>query len=338
MIARFALLLTIMASCALADEPDLKTWPAKREKIVQGMQAIMGKLPASDRRVALNVTVEDEADAGSYIRRLITFQSEPGSRTPAYLCIPKKVLAGERRAKGVLCLHPTDNTVGHKVVVGLGGRERRAYAAELAERGLVTIAPAYPHLANYTPDLKKLNYESGTMKAIWDNTRALDLLDSLEYVDNTNGYGVIGHSLGGHNAIFTAVLEPRISVIVTSCGFDAFPDYYDGSEKNWYFGKGWCQTRYMPRLANYRGRLEEIPFDFPKLLSALAPRPVFINAPLHDSNFRHKSVDKCVKAATPIYELYNATEKLIVRHPDCDHNFPEELRVEAYKVIADALK
>ena len=43
------------------------------------------------------------------------------------------------------------------------------YGVELAKRGYVVIATPYPRLSDYNPDLKKLGYESGTMKAIWDN-------------------------------------------------------------------------------------------------------------------------------------------------------------------------
>jgi hypothetical protein len=247
------------------------------------------------------------------------------------------VLAGQRRAHAVLCLHPTDNQVGHQVVVGLGGREGRAYAAELAERGYVTLSPAYPHLANYWPNLGKLGYVSGTMKAVWDNSRALDLLSALDYVDATHGFGAIGHSLGGHNAIFTAVFDPRITVLASSCGFDSFADYYDGDERNWFFGKGWCQIRYMPRISNYRGRLDEIPFDFPELLAALAPRSVFINAPLHDSNFRWQSVQRCVRAAQPVYVLWQAEARLQVHHPNADHSFPKPMRESAYRLIDTVL-
>ena len=109
-------------------------WQACRAGILRGMQEVMGKLPGEDRRVPLEVEVQEEAEVGTYVRRLITYQSEPGARTPAYLCIPKEVLARKREAPAVLCLHPTDNQVG-KVVVGLGGRPGRQYAAELAERG-----------------------------------------------------------------------------------------------------------------------------------------------------------------------------------------------------------
>lgn len=313
-------------------------WEMRRAEIVRGMESVMGRFPGDDRRVDLDVKVEEEADAGNYIRRLITYQSEPDSRTPAYLCIPKDVLAGKRKAAAVLCLHPTDNKVGHKVVVGLGGRAGRQYAAELAEDGYVTLSPAYTHLANYWPNLGGLGYVSGTMKAIWDNSRGLDLLQSLDYVDSKNGFGAIGHSLGGHNAIYTAVFDKRISVLASSCGFDSYVDYYDGAERVWYFGAGWCQIRYMPRLSNYRGKLETIPYDFPELLGALAPRPFFVNAPLHDSNFRWKSVDVCAKAARPVYKLLGDEKDLVIRHPDSDHNFPDEMRRQAYETIDSVLR
>src|SRR5205807_193368 len=106
------------------------------------------------------------------------------------------------------------------------------------------LAPAYPLMANYQPDLKALGYQSGTMKAIWDNIRGLDLLESLPFV-NKRKLGAIGHSLGGHNAIYTAVFDQRIRVIVSSCGFDSFLDYKGGDIR------GWTSERYMPRLLAY---------------------------------------------------------------------------------------
>lgn len=313
-------------------------WQRRRAEIVKRMQSVMGPFPSDDRRVPLDVKVESEDDAGKYVRRLITYQSEPGSRTPAYLCIPKALLAGNAKAPAVLCLHPTDNTVGHKVVVGLGGRAGRQYAAELAERGYVTLSPAYPHLANYWPNLGKLGYVSGTMKAIWDNSRGLDLLASLPFVETKNGFAAIGHSLGGHNAIYTAVFDKRITALASSCGFDSYRDYYRGAERNWFFGKGWCQIRYMPRMSDYRGRLEEVPFDFPEMLGALAPRPFYINAPKRDSNFVWESVDKCVRSAQPIYKLLGNERGLIVDHPDSGHNFPEPQRQAAYELFDSVLK
>ena len=118
----------------------------------------------------------------------------------------------------------------------------------------MTIAPSYPLLAKYQPDVFKLSYAGGTMKAIWDNRRALDLLDSMREARH-GAYGAIGHSLGGHNSVFTALFDQRIKGIVTSCGFDSFRDYYGGDPKNWEHGGALLGSLHA-RLAKYRGRLE----------------------------------------------------------------------------------
>lgn len=306
-------------------------WTRRRKAILTAMQTIMGPLPGAEKRCPLDVQVREETDMGTYVRRAITYASEPGSRVPAYLLIPKPLL-GSANAKGnaILCLHPTDNTIGCKVVVGLGGKEHRQYAAELAERGFVTLAPAYPLLADYQPDLAGLGYVSGTMKAIWDNMRGLDLLDSLPFVRRGN-YAAIGHSLGGHNSVYTAVFDQRIQAVVSSCGLDSFADYKGGDIT------GWTSTRYMPRLADYKGRSGETPFDFDEILAALAPRPVMISAPLHDANFRAASVDRITAAARKVYALHGAPNALVVEHPDSEHDFPDAVREKAYSFLTTAL-
>jgi hypothetical protein len=311
-------------------------WAKRRAEVLRGMQSVMGKLPGKEKRCALDVKVEKEFDGGSYVRRLITYASEPGGRVPAYLLIPKDVLAGKRKAAAVLCLHGTDNVVGHGIVVGLG-KPNRGYALELAQRGYVTLAPNYPLLAKYQPDLKKLGWESGTLKAVWDNVRGLDLLEALPFVDCGRGFGTIGHSLGGHNSVYTAVFDSRLKAVVTSCGLDSYLDYYNGNPKNWDPERGWCQTRYMLKLAQYKGRLADIPFDFHEMIGALAPRHVLIVAPIKDSNFRADSVDRVALAARAVFKLYGHEERLRVLHPECGHDFPPEMRETAYKLFDAAL-
>ena len=296
----------------------------------------MGKLPGNDKRCPLEMKVEEEVEGDTYVRRLITYASEPGGRVPAYLLIPKDVLAGKKKAPAVLCLHGTDNVVGHGTVVGLGKNPNRSYALELAKRGYVTLAPNYPLLAKYQPDIKKLGWESGTLKAVWDNMRGLDLLESLPFV-KPGAFGTIGHSLGGHNSVYTAAFDDRIKVVVSSCGLDSFLDYYGGDTQVWLPQKGWTQTRYMPRLADYRNRLADIPFDFHEVVGALAPRSVFIIAPKKDHNFRADSVDRIAAAARPVFKLFGHEDRLKVEHPDCGHDFPPEMREAAYKLFDKVL-
>lgn len=306
-------------------------WESRRKEALAGFQQVAGPLPGAEMRCALDPQILEEVDCGGYVRRLITYTSQPGGRVPAYLCIPKSALKGTK-TPAVLCLHPTENKIGFKVVVGLGGKANRQYASELAERGFVTLAPSYPLLADYQPDLKALKMPSGTMKAIWDNLRGLDLLDSLPFVEHSHGYAAIGHSLGGHNAIYTAVFDDRIQVIVSSCGFDSFLDYKGGNIQ------GWNQERYMSNMGGYLGRPQEVPFDFYELIACLAPRHVFVNAPLRDANFAWQSVDRIADAALPLFKLHQAESHLQIVHPDSDHDFPDAERFASYELITRVLR
>ena len=96
-----------------------------------------------------------------------------------------------------------------------------------------------------------LGYESGTMKAIWDNIRAIDLLETLPYVKR-GPVGAIGHSLGGHNSVYTAVFEPRIGVVVSSCGLDSYIDYKDGKSRRMDAGSVYAQIEKLrPSAVGY---------------------------------------------------------------------------------------
>src|SRR5205809_907846 len=60
-------------------------WENRRHDIIAAMQAIMGPLPGPEKRCPLDIKIEEEIDAGDHIRRLLSYQSEPGGRVPAYL-------------------------------------------------------------------------------------------------------------------------------------------------------------------------------------------------------------------------------------------------------------
>lgn len=305
-------------------------WPARRAAILQAMQSVMGPLPGAERRCPLEPAVLEESDAGEFVRRQVSYTPEPGARLTAFLLVPKPALAGQRKAPAVLALHPT-HRLGAKLVAGLGQSPDDEYGVELARRGYVVLAPPYPLLAGYAPDLRRLGYASGTLKAIWDNMRGLDYLASLSFV-KTNGFGAIGHSLGGHNAVFTAAFDARLKVVVSSCGLDAFRDYMNGDLT------GWTSERYMPRLARFQGRLDQLPFDFPEVLATLAPRVCFLSAPTGDTNFKWRSVEAVVRAARPVFALHGVPDNLRVEHPDGGHAFPVAMREAAYAVLDRELR
>jgi dienelactone hydrolase len=303
----------------------LDEWAVRRSHILANMQLVMGPLPGPERKVPLDVQVVEEEQLDGLTRKKITYASESGHRVPAYLLIPDD-LAGP--APAALCLHGSGGARGR--TAGLGEDYPR-YALELAQRGYVTIAPDYPLFGDNKVDLAALGYVSGTMKGVWDHMRAVDVLLSLPEVD-AERIACIGVSLGGHNSLFVSAFDERIAAIVTSVGFDSFADYMGGNLS------GWCQGCYMPRIATeYDKDPARLPFDFPEVLGVLAPRPLYIHAPLGDSNFKVESVRRCIEAAAPVYRLFDAEESLIAVHPEGGHGFPPEAREEAYRFLDSVL-
>jgi len=337
LLPRDNLLIARQSDGALRAVQTVEDWQLRRKNIADAVEAILGPIPVFDAPVPLDVKVETELDQGTYRAQQISYQSTPGSRVPAWLLIPKSAHQQPGvKLPAVLCLHQTTH-LGPLEVIGQGGQPNLWYGRELAERGYVVMAPSYPLLGSYQPDLEADGWKSGTLKAVWDNKRALDLLDELPFVQKKR-YAAIGHSLGGHNSVFTAFHDERIQAVVTSCGLDSFVDYYHGNDAVWQPGQGWTQTRYMPRLSQYRGRLQEIPFDFHELIAGLAPRSVLIVAPTSDGNFRMDSVDRIGTAARPVFELSGAPDNLQIEHPDCGHDFPPAMREKAYRLIDSVLK
>jgi len=220
---------------AQGNERPVKTaadWEIRRGHILAHLQEVMGPLPGKERRVAVDVRVSETHQERGYTRQKISFASEPGDRVPAWLLVPDGGNGdAKKRRPAMLCLHQTI-AIGKDEPAGLGTNPDLDCARELAEQGYVTIAPDYPNFGEYQRDVYAMGYASASMKTIWNNIRAVDVVTERPDVD-AGRIGVIGHSLGGHNAIFTALFEPRIRAIVSSCGFNAFPDYFRGDIAGW---------------------------------------------------------------------------------------------------------
>ena len=303
-------------------------WEKRREHVLANMQLVMGPFADVAKKVPLALQTQETVDLGKLVRKKILYCPEPGDRVPAYLLIPKGL---QGRVPAVLCLHQTI-AIGKGEPAGLDPGAQKPYARELAERGYVALAPDYPNYGDYRFDPYAHGYTSATMKGIWNHVRAVDLLQSLPEVDPER-IAVIGHSLGGHNAMFVAAFDQRIKAIVSSCGFNAFGKYYGGDLT------GWSHKGYMPRIASEYGKdPKRMPFDFTEIVGVLAPRPFFVNAPLGDDNFEKSGVDDCLRAARPVYELLGGKGRLVAVHPDIGHGFPPDVRKAAYEFLDRALQ
>lgn len=301
-------------------------WEIRKKHILANMQRVMGPLPGKEKWVPLEVKQLEEIKVGQLLRRKISYQTEPASRVSAYLFLP---LNAKKKSPAILCLQQTIK-IGKEEPAGLGGSPNLQYALHLAERGYVTLAPDYPSFGEYQWDFDpKHGYQSGSMKAVWDNIRAVDLLQSLAEVDQER-IGCIGHSLGGHNTMFTASFEPRIKVMVSSCGFTTFPKDDMPS---------WTGPRYMPLIAKVYGNdANKVPFDFTEIVGAFAPRPFLACAATKDNDFDVSGVKDVLAVARPVYALFKKETNLDAYYPDCKHDFPADARKAAYEFLDKHLK
>ena len=318
-------------------------WQLRRQQIVQGMQEAMGPLPQRNTALPFDVQVVAEVKIGAVRRVTLTIAVDsPTDRLSLDLYLPAALAesvtgqnlttATGKKTAAMLALHPTGDA-GKRIVAGEAGRPGRQYGIELAQRGYVVAAPDYPSFG----DLKSYDfaadaYQSGTMKGIVNHLRCTDFLVSLGFVDAAR-MGVIGHSLGGHNAIFHAVFDERMQAIVSSCGWCPFGDYYGGNVT------GWTSDRYMPLLKTKYGlQVSDLPFDFYELTAALAPRTFVSVSPVADSNFDVSGVQKAIPVAGSIYALLGAREKLVLMTPDCGHDFPADIRMQVYRILDQTLQ
>ncbi|MBX3443145.1 MAG: prolyl oligopeptidase family serine peptidase [Planctomyces sp.] len=306
-------------------------WQQRRRQVVAAMERVMGPLPRPTTPVPLDMNVVEAQPIldGRVERRKVVYHTDSADRwTPAYLFVPTRI--AEPRA-AVLCLHQTI-PIGKAEPAGLGGNPNLHYALHLAERGYVTLAPDYPSFGEYEYDFEASpDYASGSLKAVYDNIRAVDLLTGLPEVD-ADRIGCIGHSLGGHNAMFTGMFEPRLKAIVSNCGFTRFHRYYEGRLA------GWTSARYMPRIASeHHNNPDEVPFDFPEIVAGFAPRAFLASAPTGDDNFEVEGVRETIAAARFIYDLHGAGERLQAEYPECGHDFPAAARERAYRFLDEYL-
>ncbi|MDZ4861672.1 MAG: prolyl oligopeptidase family serine peptidase [Candidatus Hydrogenedentes bacterium] len=285
----------------------LSEWPAVRNQIETAVRGVLGEIDTE--RVELQMKTLDEQSFPGYSRKRVNYFVDEWERVSAWLFVPD----GREEVPGILCCHQM-TPQGKDEPGGVKGDPQLAFARRYAELGYVTIAPdcvtsgerqshgLQPYdTKNFYKDHPK---KSVLSKMLQDHTFALDALCDIKRVDPAR-LGVIGHSMGGTNALLLAAFDQRVQTCVASCGFTRFAD--DKNADRWANENGFVQ---LPKLREAIQK-KEYPFDWEHLLALVAPCPTLVITSLTDEVLSNtKSCEKAVKAAKTIYKHLGASEAL----------------------------
>jgi dienelactone hydrolase len=333
-------LMQLQLSTGVQRVASVDEWRQRRQQIVGAFDSIIGQPPTA--KPSLAPKVNEEHDDGAYVRYHISYSVDDAERVPAWLLVPKRL---ERPAAAILCLHGTTDTAKDELV-GLAGDRHMAFAQELTRRGYITLAPDHLAAGERRPTGQRA-YDtsefyarypewSAVGKAIWDGQRALDYLCTRPEVDPAR-LGVIGHSLGGHGAVFVAGADDRVRCAVSSCGITVLARdalRLDWARDDWYI--------YLPRLRPIFLNGLHAPFDFHHLVALIAPRAFLNLTALNDpENFTVQATNAVAELGfrvSDVYALLGAADHFANYLHSNGHSFQREARALAYAWLDRWLK
>ncbi|GAA2755263.1 alpha/beta hydrolase family protein [Actinopolymorpha rutila] len=289
--------------------------------------------------------VTPPAPGHSYAMRRLRYPLTDDEWGYAWLLTPRDPTghAGTEPRPAVVALHQTTAS-GKAEVVGLettGNTSHVQYAAELAARGFVVLAPDAIAFGERQAGHTNAHYRSAEeffaahpdgsvmAKMAFDVSRAVDLLQVLPQAD-ARRVGCIGHSHGAYGTLFAMLAEPRIAAGVASCGLNLLRR--DPSRHRW-----WRQTALIPRLGLYAPAVEQTPLDFHHWLALVAPRPLMVVAGRRDAIFPDVGEARWLDQVREVYAAYGADGSFVPWVFDGPHTFPPAARRQAYRMLAGVL-
>ncbi|MCL2774255.1 MAG: alpha/beta fold hydrolase [Oscillospiraceae bacterium] len=298
-----------------------------REKII----STLGKLPEKCER---NAALSEKTDAGKFTMQTIEYNTEKYERIKAILLIPKNI---SEKVPAVVAAHQHAGQyhLGKSEPAGLLGDSMYHYGKELAERGFIVICPDHLGFEERLPPQSELDkyridaalYERelfcraimmGTTlqgKYVSDLSAAVDVLCSIDSVDSER-IGVIGHSLGGQEALWLTFFEARIKAGVSSCGFATV-----GSIFGWHIPHNFAMFTFGGFDAG----------DTPAVLREIgrAGKAFMFTNGTKDGIFPMHGVQELLKCHEDFPDEKNFKSHIF----EGGHSFPEELRREAYEFL-----
>lgn len=301
----------------------LADWQRRRPVVHRQLLEMLG-LDPMPRRTPLNARVTGGFTRDAYRVENLVFESMPGLYVTGNLYLPAQVTGKVPAILYVSGHSPSPR--GAKVSYQHHGQwfARNGYVAlvldtiEFAEiagihHGTHNLNYWYWHSLGYTP--------AGV--EVWNAIRALDYLETRPEVDRTR-FGMTGRSGGGAITWFTASVDDRIKAAVPvhatwAVGPQVRDDVVRGNCDCIYFSNS-CQL------------------DLPVTAALIAPRPLKIVNASKDTMFPPSSYDKVHELLKPVYQWFDAPNKLDAYAEATGHSDTPSYRREANEWLNRWLK
>ena len=290
-------------------------------------------------RPELNLQEHEASEVdGVYVRKLISYSVESDERAHAYLGIPLK---RDGKLPAVVALHGTYKQ-GKERAAGLVDNPDKAYLDHLCRRGYVVIAPDHFVAGHRIPpegpyDTRRFHQKHPNWTAVgkftYEHSIAVDVLQSRGEVDPER-VGVVGHSLGGHGALFLAAYDDRLRAGACNCGA-SFLRHNDRVEE-------WARDHWYVYFKHLRPGLLEgklPPIDFHEIMALIAPRAFLDVSALNDGNgLTQRQRALMLMKVMDVYELEKAPQNFSFYIHGAAHSVPHASRELIYGWLDTHLK
>lgn len=293
----------------LIDTPE--AWRAERRRLLDDLQQwILGSVPPAPENLIAETL--DERDEDGVRVREVELRFGPGHKAKLWMQVYIPPGPGP-------------------FPVFMTQENHRAWAQIALRRGYIACVYAGADSRDDTDTFLEAwpDYDwSRLMRRGWAAGRCLDYLAEMPEADITQS-ALTGHSRNGKSSLMGAAMDERIAVVISSssgvggavssryCGEHHFKEGIEHITRRF---PDW----FHPRWRFFVGREHKAPVDLHHLTALAAPRACLLSIALNDNVEHTWAVQHTYLSAKPVYELYDASDKLrILWRPGGHETWPE---------------
>lgn len=284
---------------------NLSQWFQYRDFLRASWRAFLGPMPTARPPVSIEVlnaetVLAEEGDERPVMRQLVRYEGEPEIMVEGYLLFPQGASEAPERLPGIVALHQTtDSSIDE--IAGVRGPQAMMIGLKLARLGFVVFCPCcflWQDAASLEEAVamhqRRHPQTTGMAKMLYDAVRAVDVLESLPYVESRR-IGAVGHSLGAKEVLYLMAFDDRVCAGVFSEGGLGFRS--TNWNAPWYLGGAIDD--------------EKFPLNHHQLLAMIAPRPFLVVG--GESGAGAADGDRSwvlIEAALPVWKLFGEPQRL----------------------------